>query len=268
MRVTENGEAVRLHGEDDVERFVERFRGLEGKPVNQVEVDGAVAQFAHPIHGLLGHLARLDAVNGLLHLGVKILHAHRGAVEADLAQRHQVFAGEPARVHFHTGFHVRRKGEVLVDDFAEAANFVRPQKCWRTASEVKLHGLALLVEHGSHFCHLAAQRLHVGHALGVVERDDRGATTKPTKRLTKRNVEINRQVTRRAVVFRNLLRKLVPRDDVGKFGGRRIAGITRPGHVVFPHQIQVNVQSFHAKMILTANGRVTRKVTPRPGPCP
>jgi hypothetical protein len=43
--------------------------------------------------------------------GIEILHAHRSAVEADLAQRHQVIAREPARVHFHAGFDIRRKGE-------------------------------------------------------------------------------------------------------------------------------------------------------------
>ena len=42
----------------------------------------------------------------LLHLRVKILHAQRRAVKANLAQRDDVFAREPARINFHARFNV------------------------------------------------------------------------------------------------------------------------------------------------------------------
>ena len=109
VRVAEHGEPVGLHLQHGVERFVERLRRLVRQAVDEVEVDRAVAQLAHPIHRLLRHLARLDAVDGLLHLRIEILHAHRGAVEADFAQRDHVVAREPARVHLHAGFDVGRE---------------------------------------------------------------------------------------------------------------------------------------------------------------
>ena len=109
VRVAEHGEAVGLHFQNGVERFVERLRRLERQAVNQIQIDRAEAEFAHPVHRLLRHLARLDAMDRLLHFRIKILHAHRGAVEADFAQRDHVFAREPARVHLHARLDVRRK---------------------------------------------------------------------------------------------------------------------------------------------------------------
>jgi len=133
MRVTEHRQPVRLHFQHGIERFVERLRCLVRQAVDEVEVDGAVAQLAHPIHGLLRHFARLDAMDGFLDFRVEILHAHRGAVETDFAQRGHVLAREPARVHFHARFDVRRKREVFADDIAEPADFVGLQKSRRTA---------------------------------------------------------------------------------------------------------------------------------------
>ena len=135
-------------------------------------------------------------MNRLLHLRIEILHAHRGAVEADFAQRHHVLAREPARVHFHARFDVRRKREMLVDDFAEPADFVRPEKRRRAAAEMELNHLALRIQHRRHFRHFAAQRLDVSHALRVVERDDGGAAAEPAERFAKRDVKIDREVAR------------------------------------------------------------------------
>ena len=233
MRVAEHGEPVGLHLQHGVERFVERRGRLVRQAVDEVEIDRAVAEFAHPIHRLLRHLARLDAMNGLLHLGIEILHAHRGAVEADLAQRHHVIAREPARIHLHAGFDVGRKREMLVDDFAEPADFVGPQKRGRAAAEVELHGFAALVQVRRHLGDFAAEVIDVVPALVVIERDDGGAAAEPAERFAERDVEIDREVARRAVVRLDLRRELLPRHGVGELGRGRIAGVTRPGHVVF-----------------------------------
>ena len=46
---------------------------------------------------------------GFLHFGIEILHAQRGAVETDFAQRDDVVAREPARINFHAGFDICRR---------------------------------------------------------------------------------------------------------------------------------------------------------------
>src|ERR1035441_967248 len=112
---------------------------------------------------------------------------------------------------------------------------------------MELNGLAVFVQHRRHLRDFAAQRLDVGHALRMIQRDDGGAAAKPAERFAKRNVEINRQIARRAVVLFDLGGKLLPRHSVGELGRGRIACVTRSGHVVFAHQIQIYVQCFHLK---------------------
>jgi hypothetical protein len=48
--------------------------------------------------------------------------------------------------------------KVLVDDFAQAADFIRPQKRGRTAAEMELHGLAVAGLARAPCGHFAAQR--------------------------------------------------------------------------------------------------------------
>jgi hypothetical protein len=140
---------------------------------------------------------------------------------------------------------------MLVDDFTEPADFIGPQKRRRAAAEMKLHRFAFLVQHRREPGDFAAQIINVIAAFIVVERNDRGAAAKPTERFTKRNVEINRKVARRAVVVGDFFGKLLPCHRVGELGRGRIAGVTRPGHVVFFYQIQIYVQCFHKISLAT-----------------
>src|SRR5579862_4582546 len=134
-----------------------------------------------------------------------------------------------------------------MDDFAEPADFVRLQKRRRAAAKMELDDLALRVQLGRHFCDFTAQRLDISHAPVVIQRNDGGAAAKPAECFAERDVKINREVAGRAVVLLDLCGKLFPRDGVGEFRGRRIAGVTRSGHVVFLHQIQIDVQHTHLK---------------------
>ena len=59
-----------------------------------------------------------------------------------------------------------------------------------------------------HLRHFAAQRLDIGHALVVVERDDGRAAAEPAERFAERDVKINREVARRAVVLLDLRGKV------------------------------------------------------------
>ena len=110
---------------------------------------------------------------------------------------------------------------------------------------MELDGLALRIQARRHLRHFAAQGLDVGHAFVVVEGDDGRATAKPAERFTKRNVKVNREVARRTVVFLDLRGKLLPRNRIGEFRRGRVGRVTRPGHVVFLHQIQIDVQLAH-----------------------
>jgi len=60
--------------------------------IDQVEIHGVKPDFPHPLDDLPGHLERLDAMHGFLHHGIIVLDPHGAAVEADLAQRHEMVA--------------------------------------------------------------------------------------------------------------------------------------------------------------------------------
>ena len=75
--------------------------GLIRQPVDEVEIDRTKAKFAHPIHRLLRHFARLNPVNRFLHFRIKILHAERCAVETGFAQGNDVVTRQTARINFH-----------------------------------------------------------------------------------------------------------------------------------------------------------------------
>ena len=190
VRVAEHGEPVGRHLEHGVERVIERRNGLVRQAVDEVEVHGAKAKFAHPVERLLRHRLGLDAVDRLLHLRIKILHAHRGAVEADLRERNDVFARKAARVNFDAGLDVRRELKMFVDDFTETADFIGLEERGRAAAEVELNRLALLVDERRHLRDFATERFDVAHAAFVIERYDSGATAEPAERLAERDVEI------------------------------------------------------------------------------
>src|SRR5664279_1493182 len=135
---------------------------------------------------------------------------------------------------------------MLMDDFAEATDFVRPQKRRRAAAEMELNRLALLVQARRELRDFTAEIINVVLALVVIERDDGGTAAKPAERFAERDVKINREVARRAVVVLDLGGKLIPRHGIGELGGGRIAGVARPGHVVFLHQIQIYFERAHA----------------------
>ena len=75
--------------------------------------------------------------------------------------------------------------------------------------------------------------------------DDRRAAAKPAERLAKRDVEIERQIPLRLVVRRNFFREGRPGEGVREFRRGRITRVTRPRHVIFFDQVQVDVQLAH-----------------------
>ena len=87
VRVAEHGDALRpermrqRHGALDV------VGGLLGQAVHQIDVDAVDAEVVEQVDRGFDRLERLDAAGGGLHMGVEVLHAEAGAVDADVAQR-------------------------------------------------------------------------------------------------------------------------------------------------------------------------------------
>ena len=84
VRIVVKRNTVRRQFQYLVKRFFKALAALLGKPVDQVHVNGMKARFARSKHRIARHLKRLDAVNGFLHVGVKVLNTATHAVKADL----------------------------------------------------------------------------------------------------------------------------------------------------------------------------------------
>src|SRR5207245_195428 len=171
--------------------------------------------------------------------------AWAGAVETGCEQRGDMVAPDSARVNFHAGFDVVGEREAAMDDVAEAADFIGRQERGRAAAPVELDQLAARIEQRAHLGHFLLQISEVSLALAVVEGDDGRAAAKPAKGFAEWDMEINGEVALRSVVLQDALRQFLPGEPVRELRGGRVGGVTRPGHVVLLHEVQINFERAH-----------------------
>ena len=98
---------------------------------------------------------------------------------------------------------------------------------------MELDNLTLRVEQGDQLRHFFFKIFKILGALAVLRRDDGGAAAIPAKRLTKRNVEIERKIPIALLIFRDGIRQLGPGHFVMELSGRRVRGVPRAGDIVF-----------------------------------
>src|SRR5262249_2868115 len=135
--------AIGIQLQNLIDGVCEGRRHLIWQPVDQIHVDAVESQFASHRDDLVRHLIRLDAVNGLLHLGLKVLNTHAQAVEAQLAQRLKVRARRYARVDLDPNLGVRAKGEAFPRESKQIFDLRRRKVGRRSATPVKLGDCAL-----------------------------------------------------------------------------------------------------------------------------
>ena len=213
------------------ERTLHRLERLVGQAVDQVEIDAHEAQFAALLDHLAHHLNRLDALHVLLHARVEILHAERGAVEAEAAQRFKRFARGDARVELHRDFGVVRQRETVGDRGVQPLDLARRQVGRRAAAPVNLPQRRFLAERARQIADLALQCADVRlgalrRALFAARLGDARAGAIAAKLLAKRNVDVERQVTR-------IRARPARRTHLVRIGGVHILppGRHRIGHV-------------------------------------
>jgi hypothetical protein len=86
VRIGEHRQTIRRKFEHRVEGTAEAGNRLMRQTVNQIDADRVKAGVARGLHHRSGHLERLNAVDGLLHDHVEILHAQAQPVKAKLTQ--------------------------------------------------------------------------------------------------------------------------------------------------------------------------------------
>ena len=140
----------------------ERFPGLPGQPVDQVDVHAREARLAAALVDLQGLAARLPAADGLLHSVLEVLDAQADAVEPGLAQEQGLLRGADARVDLqgHLGVRGEREAPSASGSSARSTCAVL-EVVGRAAAPVQLDHLAPGADDGGHHGQLALDPVEV-----------------------------------------------------------------------------------------------------------
>src|SRR5690606_29964389 len=188
--VAEDREAVGAEREHVVDGAVERGGGLQGKAVDEVDVDGGETGLAQFGDGAAVDFHGLHAVDGGLHGGIGVLHADGGATGAEHAEGEDLRRVEVTGVDLDADLRVGGETEVPVDEFGETMQLLGGEKGGGSAAEVELDDAATAVDARGDEGDFLGEVVDVvggGFAMG---RDDVGATAEPAARGAEREVKV------------------------------------------------------------------------------
>src|ERR1043165_4049562 len=111
-----------------------------------------------------------------------------------------------------------------------------------------LHRLAFWIQRPAHQVQFFLDVFEIGRAFPLLSGDDGRTTAEPAQRLTKRQVEVEGEVTGALVIRANILQHYLARHLVAELRGGRIGRVTWSRHVVFFDQVEINFQQTHLKL--------------------
>jgi hypothetical protein len=123
-------------------------------------------------HRLQGLVDRLDAVDGLLDLGVDVLHAQAQAVEAEAREQGDLVGADLARVDLDRVFARRIQPELGADHVHQLRELRLAEEGRAAASPVHLRYRAVIAEPPGHQTDLPPQVLQVLGRAPVILGDD------------------------------------------------------------------------------------------------
>ena len=138
MRVVIKRNAIRAQFDHLINRLFKGCPRLLRQSVNQVHIDGMETVFTRFFHHGLHHVKRLNAVHGLLHVRIEVLHAETHAVKTRLFKGLHLVLGTGPRIDFDRKLTVRREGEPLLKAFHQVKDFLVGEEGRRTAAPVQL----------------------------------------------------------------------------------------------------------------------------------
>jgi len=188
-----------------------------------------------------GFLRRLDAVDGLLHHRVEVLHAEAHAVETELAQQPDRGGIGLARVDLDRvlALVVIAQGEALAGGVHQTAHLIKVEEGRRAAAPVQLVDEAVAVHVAGDQIHLLFQQVEVGRGARAILGDDLVAGAVVTDGVAERDVEVERQRAAKTVAARQRLAELRLAELVGELHGGGVGGVARAGGVVALDEIGV-----------------------------
>ena len=147
---------------------MERFRGLFGQTVDQVRIDGFVAQCPRFDHQVVHALIRLDPVHCLLHLRVEVLDTEADAVETDRRQIAQPLRSRRSRIDLDRDLGLGRELEGALQRSHQITQLGVIQEGRRAAAQVQLRNRLARPQFGDVELDLLVQQLQVVAPTAVV----------------------------------------------------------------------------------------------------
>ena len=200
----------------------------------------------------MASFCRLNAVHGLLHFGIKVLHAKTQAVKAQFSQERQTLGVDRARIHFDRVFATGRQREAALEHGHQLPQARIGEEGGRATAQVQLtHHLSYATVRSVQV-DLAAQVAQVDLGAVMVFGDDLVAGAVVAQGFAKRDVHVQGQRhglgqrARTALLQRQHIIFLT--EGLHKSVGRWIGRITGPWHVKAAQKIWRN--SSHGEISL------------------
>ena len=218
-----------------------RCRRLMGQAIDQIGVDRSKSGLARRRDQGEDLFGGLNAVYGLLHGGIEVLHAKTDAVEPQLRQVPQTQGIDGAWVHFDGIFALGVKKKMLPQQPHELRKLLIGQKGGRAAAQMQLRD-GLAGEMRAVKGQFLPQQMQILGSLLPMPGDDFVAGAEIAQGGAKRQVHINRQCLRcsaaplRLLSFLQSLDKGILAKRRGEAVGRGVGGIARPGNVIAGQQ--------------------------------
>src|SRR6266704_639982 len=143
VRIAEESDAIRSELKDLVHGMGKAIRRLVGQTVDQVDVNAVKAQFARGEEQVPRHFEWLNAVNGFLNIGMKVLDAHAQTIKAQLVKRFEMLTRGDSRIDFDANFAVGGELEVLPRETEQILDLFRRQVSGCAAAPVELYDRAI-----------------------------------------------------------------------------------------------------------------------------
>ena len=172
MGVAIDGHAAGAQGGDAVQGMSQRLQCLLGQAVDEVDVDGLEVERAGVFHQADKHLFRLDAVDGNLDLGIKILYA-----QADAVEPHAPDVGEPGVVHragvdLDGAFGLGLQADLGVERVQQFSQLFVAEEGGGATAQVKLRDPDIPMQVRRIKADFLFQGLQIGHGSGMVSGTD------------------------------------------------------------------------------------------------
>ena len=244
VRVAVERDPVGRGGDDLVQRHRELRGALVRKPVDQVRVDRDEPVRPRGVDHGEGLGLALDAVDGLLDVGIEILDAHGDAVEAELAEERDRRRVDLARVDLDGHLGIRGERECAGQVPHQVRHLVAGEERGRAAAPVQLNDGCAALEDRGHGVDLAREIADVLRAAAVVLGDDLVAAAVEADRVAERQVDVQRERVVGALLRAGDKRVDVVRgaEAVVEAVRRGVGGVARARLVVLADEVGVECE--------------------------